>query len=58
MSMTGEQLMYDCGQREAEAGEPLYVWDDDPHYAKGWCAFHGCENPYTSAETLPEGTEK
>ncbi len=45
--------MYNWGRYEAAAGEPLYEWDDDPGYVKGWCDYHGCENPYQPEQTTP-----
>ena len=47
-------ILYFEGRVDALEGEPLYS-DADPEYARGWCAFHGIENPYT---TSPECDSK
>ena len=39
---------------DALNGEPLFE-GADTEYARGWCAFHDCENPYQTP--LPDNTK-
>lgn len=42
------------GFNDAAGGEPLFP-DADPHYALGWCNFHGCENPFADFVSVAPG---
>ena len=49
-------IPYFEGRVGALGGEPLFP-DADPEYARGWCAFHEIENPYSSPDRTkhPQG---